>query len=139
MIAAREHRSCFSFYSDTSEFWVKLCEKKRPYVCEYDCENPKTNQTQCPPGSAYPVPDGFLHYPSAGAYYRAVHVVRSLGRVVGLTVVSNILPCCPTAQPLLSIPHRPIQNLAEGNTGTAKMRVNPAQISDQKDHPVQDQ
>ena len=46
----------------------------------------------------------------------------------------DILLNCPAAQPLLLISHKPKQNQAEG--GTAKIKINPTQLSEQMDHPV---
>ena len=40
-------------------------------ICEFDCEAPATDP-QCERGSDYPVPEGFLYYPAAGAYYRII-------------------------------------------------------------------
>ena len=57
------------------------------------------------------------------------------GRIVGwLTLICNVPPFGPAAQPLLPISHQPKQNQAEG--GTNKIEVNPTQLSDQMDHPV---
>ena len=57
------------------------------------------------------------------------------GRIVGwLTLICNVPPFGPAAQPLLPISHQPKQNQAEG--GTNKIEVNPTQLSEQMDHPV---
>ena len=51
-----------------------------------------------------------------------------------MTLIRNVPPFGPAAQPLLPISHQPKQNQAEG--GTNKIEVNPTQLSDQMDHPV---
>ena len=52
-----------------------------------------------------------------------------------MTFICNVPPFGPAAQPLLPISHQPKQNKAED--GTNKIEVNPTQLSDQMDHPVQ--
>ena len=47
---------------------------------------------------------------------------------VGLTLICDVPPSCPPAQPVLAISHQPKQNLAEG--GTAKIKANPATQED---------
>ena len=53
---------------------------------------------------------------------------------VGLTLIYVVPLSCPAVQPLLPTSHQPKQNQAEG--GTAKVKVNPTQLSEQVDHPV---
>ena len=53
---------------------------------------------------------------------------------VGLTWIWDVPPSCPSAQPLLPTSHQPRQNQAEG--GTAKIIVNPTQLSEQMPLPV---
>ena len=45
---------------------------------------------------------------------------------VGLTLIWDVPPSCPAAQPVLPISHQPRQNQAE--VGTAKIKVNPPQV-----------
>ena len=53
---------------------------------------------------------------------------------VGLTLIWDVPPSCPAAQPVLPISHQPRQNQAEG--GTAKIKVNPTQVRQEMGHPV---
>ena len=53
---------------------------------------------------------------------------------VGLTLIGDVPPSCPGAQPVLPISHQPRQNQAEG--GTAKIKVNPTQVRQEMCHPV---
>ena len=52
----------------------------------------------------------------------------------GLTLIWDVPPSCPAAQPVLPISHQPRQSKAEG--GTAKIKVNPTQIRQEMGHPV---
>ena len=51
-----------------------------------------------------------------------------------MTLIYDVPLSCPAAQPLLPTSHQPKQNQVEG--GTAKIKVNPSQLSEQMDHPV---
>ena len=62
-----------AFNFDATNFLPKWCDLKKPFVCEYDCKNP-TTVPRCPTDAAYPVPVGFVYYPSADAYYRDVRL-----------------------------------------------------------------
>ena len=50
------------------------------------------------------------------------------------TMVWDVPPSCPAAQPVLPISNQPNQNQAEG--GTAKIKVNPTQVRQEMCHPV---
>ena len=54
--------------------------------------------------------------------------------LVGLTLIWDVPPPCPPAQPVLPISHQPRQNQAEG--GTAKIKVNPTQVRQEMGLPV---
>ena len=51
-----------------------------------------------------------------------------------LTLIRNVPPSCPLAQPVVPISHQPKQNHADG--GTAQIKVNPTQVYEQMGHPV---
>ena len=53
---------------------------------------------------------------------------------VGLTLIWEVPPSCPAAQPVLLISHQPRQNQAEG--GKAKIKVNPTEVHQEMCHPV---
>ena len=53
-----------------------------------------------------------------------------------LTLICYVPPSCPAAQPLKPISYQPKQNQADG--GTAKIKVNPTQLSNQMPLPVKD-
>ena len=53
---------------------------------------------------------------------------------VRLTLIWDVSPSCPAAQPALPISHQPRQNQAEG--GTAKILVNPTEVRQEMCHPV---
>ena len=53
---------------------------------------------------------------------------------VGLTLIWDVPPSCPAAQPVLPIFHQPRQNQAEG--GTDKIKVNPTEVRQEMGHPV---
>ena len=59
----------------------------------------------------------------------------SLRTWVGLTLIWDVPPSCPAAQPVLPISHKPRQNQAEG--GTAKIKVNPTQVHQEMCYPAQ--
>ena len=62
----------------------------------------------------------------------------AFGRIVGwfgLTLICSVSPSCPLAQPVLPISHQPKQNQADGVT--AKIKVNPTQLSKKMPLPVQ--
>ena len=52
----------------------------------------------------------------------------------GLTLIWDVPPSCPAAQPLLPNSHQPKQNWADN--GTVKIQVNPTQVRQEMDHPV---
>ena len=54
--------------------------------------------------------------------------------LVVLTLIWDVPPPCPPAQPVLPISHQPRQNQAEG--GTSKIKVNPTQVRQEMGHPV---
>ena len=51
-----------------------------------------------------------------------------------MTLIYDVPLSCPSAQPVLPTSHQPKQNQAEGET--AKIKVNPTQLSEQMDIPV---
>ena len=63
--------------------------------------------------------------------YRASHVLADW---VLLTLIWDVPPSCPVAQPLLPNSHQPKQNWAD--SGTVKIQVNPTQIRQEMSHPV---
>ena len=50
-----------------------------------------------------------------------------------LTLIWDVPPSCPAAQPVLPISHQPWQNQAEG--GTAKIKVNPTEVRQEMSRP----
>ena len=64
--------------------------------------------------------------------YRVGHLV---GKWVGMILICYVPPSCPAARPVLPISYQPKQNQAD--SGTAKIKFNPAQLSDQMFLPVQ--
>ena len=69
--------------------------------------------------------------------YRETHLLPNIGpmSLVELTLIWDIPPSCPAAQPVLPISHQPRQNQAEG--GTAKIKVNPTQVRQEMGLPVE--
>ena len=53
---------------------------------------------------------------------------------VELTLIWDVPPSCPAAQPVLTISHQSGQNQAEG--GTANIKVNPTQVRQEMGLPV---
>ena len=54
---------------------------------------------------------------------------------VGLTLIWDVPPSCPAAQPVLPISHQPRQNQAKAET--AKIKVKPNKVRQEMGHPVQ--
>ena len=63
-----------------------------------------------------------------------VWVTHLLQTWVGVTLIWDVPPSCPAAQPALPVSHQPRQNQAEG--GTAKIIVNPTQVRQEMGRPV---
>ena len=72
-IAADNAKFCFAFNFDSSDIQPQWCAAEKAFVCEYNCQNP-TAVLRCPSDAAYSVPEGFVYYPSADAYYRDVRL-----------------------------------------------------------------
>ena len=63
--------------------------------------------------------------------YRVIHLVVHLGWV---DFDLDVPPSFPAAQPFLPNFYQPMQNWAD--SGTLKIRVNPTQVDDEMNHPV---
>ena len=63
------------------------------------------------------------------------HLMANLGW--WLTLIWDVPPSCPAAQPLLPNSHQPKQNRADSRR--VKIEVNPTQVGQEIGHPVQPQ